>query len=156
MWIFGKNKKKNAHTESGHSEESLEIEQGKIALRDNIREYSDRNFADKIKSCGKLIGRKVLEEAFTLFYLMKAYGNNKEFMRFMPMILGALGYLILPVDLVPDYIPIMGFTDDAAAIAYVLKKIRDHWPADKMAEITEKARKEVESFFDKHDNGEKE
>lgn len=156
MWLFRKHNKKNAQPEPAQAEEMIEIEQGKIDLMDNVREYSDSNFMDKVKAYGRLIGRKVLEEAFTLFFLVKEYGTNKEFMKYLPMVLGALGYLILPADLIPDYIPVMGFTDDAAAIAYVLKKVKDHWPADKMNAITEKARKEVERIFDKKDNGEKE
>lgn len=156
MWPFRKHTGKNARPEKAPAEEFVEIEQGKIDLVENAREYSDSNFMDKVKGYGRLIGRKVLEEAFTLFYLMKTYGTNKEFMKYLPIIIGALGYLILPADLIPDYIPVMGFTDDAAAIGYVLKKVKDHWPADKMDAITEKARKEVDRIFDKQGNGEKE
>ena len=34
----------------------------------------------------------------------------------MAIIMGALGYLILPLDLFPDVVPVLGFADDAAAI----------------------------------------
>lgn len=34
----------------------------------------------------------------------------------MAIIMGALGYLILPLDLIPDVVPVLGFADDAAAI----------------------------------------
>jgi uncharacterized membrane protein YkvA (DUF1232 family) len=36
---------------------------------------------------------------------------------------GALAYFILPLDAVPDAIPILGFGDDAAAIAAAIKAI---------------------------------
>ncbi len=48
-----------------------------------------------------------------------------------------LGYLLLPVDLVPDFIPILGFADDAIIAAFVLRyavrtcgqeAVRRHWP----------------------------
>ena len=35
-------------------------------------------------------------------------------------IYGALGYLILPMDLVPDMIPVVGYGDDAAALVFAL------------------------------------
>lgn len=48
-----------------------------------------------------------------------------------------LGYLVLPLDLVPDFIPVIGWADDAIAIALVLRSvvrragteaIQRHWP----------------------------
>ncbi len=48
-----------------------------------------------------------------------------------------LGYLALPVDLVPDVIPVIGYADDAIAVALVLRSVvrragpdalSRHWP----------------------------
>ncbi|MFC7302806.1 YkvA family protein [Streptomyces monticola] len=48
-----------------------------------------------------------------------------------------LGYLALPVDLVPDFIPVLGYADDAIVAAVVLRSvvraagpraIEEHWP----------------------------
>ena len=36
------------------------------------------------------------------------------------LIVGALGYFILPLDVVPDFIPVLGWLDDAGVIAGVL------------------------------------
>lgn len=38
------------------------------------------------------------------------------------MIIGALGYMISPLDVIPDAIPIVGLTDDLTVLIYVLKK----------------------------------
>ena len=38
-------------------------------------------------------------------------------------ILAALAYFILPVDTLPDFMPVLGFTDDAAVLAATLKLI---------------------------------
>ena len=40
------------------------------------------------------------------------------------LIIGALGYLILPIDLIPDSIPGVGFTDDLAVLASVIHIVR--------------------------------
>ena len=42
------------------------------------------------------------------------------------IIIGALGYFILPVDLIPDFIPVAGFTDDAAALIACLKTVSEN------------------------------
>lgn len=34
-----------------------------------------------------------------------------------------LGYLILPVDLVPDFLPIIGYADDVIVVALVLRSV---------------------------------
>ena len=48
-----------------------------------------------------------------------------------------LGYLVSPIDLIPDFIPIIGFADDAVIVALVLRStirragpdtITTHWP----------------------------
>jgi uncharacterized membrane protein YkvA (DUF1232 family) len=47
-----------------------------------------------------------------------------------------LAYLAVPFDLIPDFIPVVGFADDAILVALVLRsviragpqKVADHWP----------------------------
>lgn len=34
-----------------------------------------------------------------------------------------LGYLVLPVDLVPDFIPVLGYADDAVVVVLVLRSV---------------------------------
>jgi uncharacterized membrane protein YkvA (DUF1232 family) len=48
-----------------------------------------------------------------------------------------IGYLLLPIDIVPDFIPVAGHMDDAILVALVLRSflraggaalVREHWP----------------------------
>jgi uncharacterized membrane protein YkvA (DUF1232 family) len=48
-----------------------------------------------------------------------------------------LGYLALPIDLIPDFIPVLGYADDAIVVALVLRSatraagpdaLDRHWP----------------------------
>jgi uncharacterized membrane protein YkvA (DUF1232 family) len=41
-------------------------------------------------------------------------------------LLAALAYFVLPLDAVPDVLPAMGFTDDAAVIAGAIKLVWNH------------------------------
>lgn len=52
---------------------------------------------------------------------------------------GLLAYLATPIDLVPDFIPVIGYADDAILVAFVLRrlirragptKVFEHWPGD--------------------------
>ena len=55
-------------------------------------------------------------------------------LRVKGMLLGAIAYFVLPADAIPDMIPVLGFTDDAAVLAAALKLVADHiTPAHRQA-----------------------
>lgn len=41
------------------------------------------------------------------------------------LVVAALLYFINPLDLIPDYLPVVGYVDDAAVVAFVLRSIQD-------------------------------
>jgi uncharacterized membrane protein YkvA (DUF1232 family) len=41
-------------------------------------------------------------------------------------LVGAIAYFVLPFDAIPDVLPVLGFTDDAAVLAAALKLVSDH------------------------------
>lgn len=41
-------------------------------------------------------------------------------------LLGAIAYFILPFDFVPDMMPLLGFTDDAAVLAAAIRLVATH------------------------------
>ena len=41
-------------------------------------------------------------------------------------LLGALAYFVLPFDFVPDFLPILGYTDDAAVLATAVRLVATH------------------------------
>jgi uncharacterized membrane protein YkvA (DUF1232 family) len=41
-------------------------------------------------------------------------------------LLGAIAYFVLPFDFVPDVLPILGFTDDAAVLATAIRMVSSH------------------------------
>jgi hypothetical protein len=53
------------------------------------------------------------------------------------LLIGSITYLAMPIDLVPDFIPVAGQLDDAIVVALVLRTVlrgsgepllREHWP----------------------------
>ena len=48
-------------------------------------------------------------------------------------LLGAIAYFILPFDFIPDMMPVLGFTDDAAILATVIRLVATHITEDHRA-----------------------
>ena len=45
-------------------------------------------------------------------------------------LLGAIAYFILPFDFIPDMLPVLGFTDDAAILATAIRMVAGHITQD--------------------------
>ena len=45
-------------------------------------------------------------------------------------LVGAIAYFVLPVDAIPDMLPALGFTDDAAVLATAIKLVASHIRAE--------------------------
>ncbi len=46
------------------------------------------------------------------------------------VLLGAIAYFVLPTDLIPDYLPVIGYADDAAVLAAAIKLVTLHITSD--------------------------
>ena len=91
------------------------------------RHYNENGFWKKVKHIAAQVGAKVLYPALQLYFLLQ----SKEVpVKAKTLIIGALGYLILPADLVPDFIPALGFTDDLTAILLALRTVSKHLTPD--------------------------
>jgi uncharacterized membrane protein YkvA (DUF1232 family) len=78
-------------------------------------------FWDKIRD----LGRKL---PFAESIVAAAYcaGDPATPARVKLLIVGALAYFVMPFDGIPDLLPMLGFTDDAAVIAATIAAIRLH------------------------------
>jgi len=79
--------------------------------------YSEESFFDKVKSTIKSAGLKLIYQALLLFYVTE---NPNCPMKIKAAIFAALGYFISPIDVIPDFTPIVGYSDDAGAIALAI------------------------------------
>ena len=103
--------------------------------------FSQTDFVEKIARIAKRAGAKLIYAALILYYTLqsdKVTAANKA------MIIGALGYMISPLDVIPDAIPIAGLTDDLAVLLFVLKKV---W-TDIDPDIQQKAKERLSKWFD--------
>ena len=118
-------------------------EQFKQADMDKYAEnYSDESFLSKIKSAVKKAGANVIYKALQLFYVTQ---NPNCPTKIKAAIFATLGYFIMPLDIIPDFAPVIGYTDDAAAIATALV-IANAYIDDA---VREKARETLQNFFGK-------
>jgi uncharacterized membrane protein YkvA (DUF1232 family) len=72
-----------------------------------------------------------------LILLRRLLGDRRVSCRSKLLLSALIGYLALPIDLIPDFIPIAGQLDDALIVAFVLRSILrisgpdllcEHWP----------------------------
>ncbi len=77
--------------------------------------YSDKGLMNMVKRIDKKMGGKLLYNV--LYYVLKSCDVP---IKVKAEILGALGYVLVPLDLT-DFIPVAGFTDDLAAITFAIQ-----------------------------------
>ena len=104
-------------------------------------DYTSEGFIDKISRIAKRAGAKLVYVALILYYTLQ---SNDVPVKDKAIIIGALGYLISPLDIVPDAIPIAGLGDDLAVLLYVVKKV---W-GDVPDSVREKAHAKLSKWFD--------
>ena len=103
--------------------------------------FSASDFTEKISRIAKRAGAKLVYAALILYYTLQSDKVSKSD---KAIIIGALGYMISPLDVIPDAIPIAGLSDDLAVLLYVLKKF---W-VDVDPEVKQKAQERLKKWFD--------
>lgn len=103
--------------------------------------FTKGEFVEKISRIAKRAGAKLVYAALVLFYTLQ---SDKVTLKDKAIIIGALGYLISPLDVIPDAIPIAGLSDDLGVLIFVLQKI---W-GEVNEDVKEKARVKLSQWFD--------
>ncbi len=98
----------------------------KRVTHDDLKKVLDKSaeIEKKFKNHGSL--SRFIEDLKLLFSLAKDYMNGTY--RAIPWwsvaaIVAALFYVLDPIDLIPDFIPVIGYIDDAAVVAICLRMV---------------------------------
>ena len=103
--------------------------------------FSTKGFVEKISRIAKRAGAKLVYAALVLFYTLQSKDVS---VKDKAIIIGALGYLISPIDALPDAIPIVGLSDDLSVLVYVTHKIWFNVPD----EVKQRAKEKLSDWFD--------
>ncbi len=106
--------------------------------------FTQSGFIEKISKIAKRAGSKLVYAALILYYTLQSESVS---LKDKTMILAALGYLISPLDVMPDAIPIAGLSDDLGVLLYVLRKVWTDIPED----VKDKAHNKLTKWFDEEE-----
>jgi uncharacterized membrane protein YkvA (DUF1232 family) len=102
--------------------------------------YDEQSFKQKLQKFAKTAGIQVVYSALLLFYLMK---DPRVPLKAKITIGAALGYFILPTDAIPDFLPLVGFSDDLGVLIFALSQISGNITP----EMQEKAKNQLRLWF---------
>ena len=111
--------------------------------------FSTNEFMEKVAKVAKRAGAKFVYAALILYYTLQ---SSKVSKRDKALIIGALGYMISPLDVIPDAYPIVGLSDDLAVLMFVLQRV---W-ANVDPDIEQRARERLANWFDEEEQEEAE
>ena len=109
--------------------------------------YNENSFWNKVKYYAKKAGVKLIYIALLLYYYLQ---SSRVSTKDKAIIYGALGYFIFPFDIIPDYIPFIGYTDDLSILIYAYNKVKSKIDDD----MRDKARNKLNSFFGNYEQSE--
>ena len=102
--------------------------------------YDEDRFLRKLKNTVVKLGEEVAIRLLMLYYLLI---SGKVPIKVRLLIVAALGYFVMPADVISDFIPALGFTDDVAFLTYAFNQ------ASKYADnsIKKKAEEKLNSWL---------
>lgn len=102
--------------------------------------YSEQAFWSKLKRYAQKAGSSLVYTALLLYYTLlkpEVPGQVKA------MIIGSLGYFIMPLDLIPDVLTGVGYTDDLGAFGFALVQVAMYIDDD----VKMKAKHKLQQWF---------
>lgn len=108
--------------------------------------YSEAKFGAKLPKVARKAGSKLVYCLLLLYYVLKSPAVSRGD---KSKIYGALGYFILPLDLLPDFIPMAGYADDLSAVLWALHTVWKNITPEIKAQAAAKTREWLGDFDQK-------
>ena len=102
--------------------------------------YSKEQFWEKVQRFAKVAGKRVVETALQLYYAAESPATP---VRAKSVIYGALAYFIIPIDIIPDLLPGVGYTDDLTVLLAAIGVVAAHITP----QIRQRARTKANDWF---------
>lgn len=103
--------------------------------------YSEDSFWNKVKEVALKVGAKGIYYALVLYFVLQ---RDDVPYHAKAIIIGALGYFIFPIDLIPDVIPVVGYTDDVGALVLAIGQVSMYIDEN----VKNSAKKQMKQWFD--------
>lgn len=117
----------------------------KLKVDKYLKYYNESAFRKKLFKLSGKLSNQLLTYLIVLYDLIKDKNiPNKTRLIFI----AALGYFILPTDLVADFLPVIGFTDDLAFLTYAVTTASAYITP----EMIEKAKEKKDQILKKDKN----
>ncbi len=89
-----------------------------------IEHFNEISFQEKLERIGHLLGDNILLPLLRIYYILRSHDTPTTAKLY---IMGALGYFIFPMDLIPDFLPsLFGFSDDLIVIGIILRQVEKY------------------------------
>ena len=127
---------------------SMCIENKDEIIKNYQKDFDEKSFWAKVKKVANNCEIKLTCMALILFYSLPKLSIKDKLIA-----IGAIGYFISPLDLIPDWIPVIGYLDDIAILSWAvgviiqnMKKVGRH-----NKELNEKVKSKLHSLFGEYD-----
>ena len=102
--------------------------------------FNENQFRKKLFKLSGKLGSNMLYYLIVLYEMML---DKKIPIKTRMLFIAALGYFILPTDLVADFLPVLGYSDDLAFLTYAVASATDYMTP----EIKAKAQAKVDQLL---------